>query len=93
MHVRRRAVYASRLFHLEAAAVKQDNAKASAIDENERRADAAKGLGGGHESRLLSSPPAPTIPNTFSTIQPPSRHHAFDMNSTAHVQSMTDLGL
>ena len=88
MHVRRRAVYASRLFHLEAAAVKQDNAKASAIDENERRADAAKGLGGGHESRLLSSPPdraAPTPPNIFYTIQPPLRIHAFDMDSTAHV--------
>ena len=88
MHVRRRAVYASHLSHLEAAAVKQDNAKASAIDEIERRADAAKGLGGGHESRLLSSPPARaalTPPNIFYTIQPPSRIHAFDMNSTAHV--------
>ena len=85
MHVRRRAAQVSRLSRLEAATVKQDSAKASAIDENERRADAAKGLGGGHESRLLSSPPAPTPPNIFYTIQPPLRIHAFDMDSTAHV--------
>lgn len=93
MHVRRRAAQVSRLSRLEAAAVKQDSARTSAIDEIERRAGAAKGLGSGHESRFLSSPPAPTPPNTFPTIQPPSRIHAFDMNSTAHVQSMMNLGL